>query len=774
MVISKVIAAVTLVAASSFAAGAKRELTPADAVGTVRIVENQLLIGQPTSGDFVSPDGKRYLIRLVYGDLKSNGVWMDLLTGSLESLAAAAHPKRCAHLFTTGLGSPTSAESAEEDPVPANVIRWSDANRIAFLWSDERATRQVMSVDLTTCRHQFLTHMPGDIFSFVTTPNGSLLFNAQVPPPSGGAEKLWAQGFTVSDSSDGISILEGHIEDSSFVETVYKNNWYLRSGGRTMSIDIGGNRFDPSNPYYRDLSIGPGGRFGVVWLGATSRPAGWEQYAGSDLQKALTNHEKVRTPVRYIVIDLRTGTSHVLWNSPLSLRGQVHWSPSEDTVLLAPTYLPLDADNPLGLAGNAAATIDARSGEYHVLPIDLTNRSVLKAAWISSNEVEITSTNGLNTDSRSERYTRIDGTWQMVPSDDSSKSPRPALAPVRLETRQSLNRPPQIFAVDTRTDQSRLVLDPNPHLIEDFKLGRMERMSGTLPSGKRWIAQLIYPADYRPGMKYPLVIQSTYGPATFGPEEFTLEGDWGVSGMGLGPAPVACYPGQLLATRNIAVLELKVLHASQGFKGADDRQLAFETLARQLAASGLVDENKVALAGFSQNGYWVEYALAHSTFPFAAAIAGDNYEPSYLQSALGNWREMDVELNDGPAFGAGLQEWLKHAPGFNAEHMHTPLLITGQSAGITQIIGEWEIYSRLRHLDKPAQMYMMPRVDKHPAHTPQNPQQIIAIQETAIDWLDFWLTGWEDPSPAKHEQYARWHAFRTAQTTADLRSTKEP
>jgi hypothetical protein len=51
----------------------------------------------------------------------------------------------------------------------------------------------------------------------------------------------------------------------------------------------------------------------------------------------------------------------------------------------------------------------------------------------------------------------------------------------------------------------------------------------------------------------------------------------------------------------------------------------------------------------------------------------------------------------------------------------------------------------------------MPQVDKHPSHTPQNPEQIIAIQEMALDGFDFWLTGHEDPSPRKHAQYGQWH-----------------
>src|SRR5258707_8439363 len=167
--------------------------------------------------------------------------------------------------------------------------------------------------------------------------------------------------------------------------------------------------------------------------------------------------------------------------------------------------------------------------------------------------------------------------------------------------------------------------------------------------------------------------------------------------MGLGPADVPVYPGQLLATRNFAVLELQVMHSGLGIHEAEDHQLVYEALARQLVASGLADERKIALSGFSNNGYWVEYTLAHSDYHFAAAIAADNYDPSYLQSSLTNWRKMDETLNGGPAFGAGLEQWLKNAPGFNADHIHTPLLMTCQEGGLGMIIGKWETYSRLRH-----------------------------------------------------------------------------
>jgi dipeptidyl aminopeptidase/acylaminoacyl peptidase len=772
-----------LIAASlstATARSAPRELTTQDSIATTRLMRNQSQPGQTSSNDLTSPDGHRYLIRLVHGDVRRNGVWMDLLTGTLDSLEAATHPRRCASLFTTGLGSTTSAKAAQADVDTTNLVTWLDNDRVAFLWSDPHAVRQILEVNLATCKQEFITHAAADVFSFAGgrsgvrrgTPTGPLVYNMQVPQPSDLAAKLWSRGFTVSDRSDAISILEGYIGDESALDWQYKSSWFIRSGLHLQPLIFDGKTEDHTNGYGRDLSLGPNGRYAIASYGPASSPATWQQYTNQALTQVLASHDSVRYPVRYAVIDLKNATTHMLWNAPMSTKGKALWSPRDESVLLAPTYLPLETQSPAGLSGTAAAEVDVRNGQFHVLPVDLTDRSVLQARWLSPDTIELTTSASMSTDQITQRFGRITGEWKVIPTTDASESSPLHSPAISVEVRQSLNEPPKVFAVDARSGQSRLIVDPNPHLLEDFKLGRTERLSGTLPTGQSWIAQLIYPADYQVGIRYPLLIQTLYG-AEFGTEEFSLQGSW-IAGMGLGPTDVATYPGQLLATRNVAVLQLEELHAGRGVEQAENHKVVYEALARQLVASGLADEHKIALAGFSQNGYWVEYTLAHSDFPFAAAIAADNYDPSYMQSALGNWREMDERLNGGPAFGEGLTQWLQHAPGFNAEHIHTPLLMTGQDGGVLLIIGKWETYSRLHHLHKPVQMYIMPRADQHPAHIPQNPQQIIGLQETALDWLDFWLTGREDPSPDKREQYARWRAFRTPQTTADLQSAKSP
>jgi hypothetical protein len=740
----------------------KRELTPADALATVRVIENHLSVGERVDSGVTSPDGKRYLLRLVHGDAKRNGVWMDLLTGSLDSLEAATHAKPCAHLFTTGLGSTTSARSSEADPDPTNLVYWINNTQVAFLWSDANAIRQVMSLDVTSCKLRFLTHSATNVFSFVFAPDGTLLFNAQIPRAVGVSQRLWKQGFTVSDASDGWSILNGDIDGVDAIGVLFDNAWFIRSKGSTRPIDIVGKRIDLTNPFFRDLFLSPTGRFALVDIGVRETPAGWDRYTNPTLQSFLNTNQSIpnRLPLRYAIIDLKTGISHLLWDAPRAFRDQVAWSPNNETLLLAPTFLPLATNSPLGLSGNAAAELDVRTGQYQILPVDLTSRSVVSTEWLSRASVEIRSTNDLGLDTRIDRLVREDSHWRVAAAADLASNARPT---IRLETRQSLNGPPQVFAFESASGLSRLVLDPNPRLIETFKLGRVERMSGTLSNGKQWIAELMYPADYTPGTRYPLVIQSDYG-HIFGPEEFTLFGPWGILGMNLGPSEYASYPGQLLATQNIAVVTLSVLHFASGAGQDDDYQLAFESLSEQLVASGIADPRKVALVGFSRNGHWVEFTLAHSKFPFAAAIAADNYDPSYIQSALANWRNEDAQMNGAPAFGEGLQQWMARAVGFNAEHIHTPLRMIGQSGGIHTIIGKWEIYSRLRHLNKSVDMYVMPEANIHPSHTPQNPRQIMAIQEAAIDWLSFWLTGREDLNPQKRDQYRRWRAFRDSST----------
>jgi len=54
-------------------------------------------------------------------------------------------------------------------------------------------------------------------------------------------------------------------------------------------------------------------------------------------------------------------------------------------------------------------------------------------------------------------------------------------------------------------------------------------------------------------------------------------------------------------------------------------------------------------------------------------------------------------------------------------------------------------------------------------HFPSNPAVRMASQGGSVDWFRFWLQDYEDPDPAKAEQYARWHELRKLQEENDAK-----
>jgi dienelactone hydrolase len=270
--------------------------------------------------------------------------------------------------------------------------------------------------------------------------------------------------------------------------------------------------------------------------------------------------------------------------------------------------------------------------------------------------------------------------------------------------------------------------------------------------GRVWRGRLYYPVSYEASRTYPLVIQ-THG---IGPDhEFSLSG----RRSGLGPG-VSIYAAQMLANRGIMTLQIEDKNLA-GIDGtpqeAPTYAEAYEAAIRYLSDRHLVDVRRVGLSGFSHTGWHVEYALTHSAVGYAAALTSDNISESYLQDLIVPG-DADGE-NGASAYGAGLGLWLERAPGFVADRIRTPLRLQVESAGLPSILSKWELYIRLRRLDLPVELYVIPDIERG-SHGAQNPRQLVASQEGALDWFDFWLNGHEDPDPSKADQYRRWRRLR--------------
>jgi hypothetical protein len=759
----------TLAVAASIA---PRPLTPADAVATTRFMP----IG-PNSREFVSisPDRQRYVIRLVHGDPEKNGIWIDLLSGGLQSLKEAV-PTTVAHLFSTGLGVVGyGGPVADGLAFKSSPLRWIDNRRVALLLSDEHDARQIVTVDSRSGRTVAETELPGQKYAFDIALNGTIVYVAdlplppKLPPPTG--------GFVVPEGTDAYEIADGYFDGSTINTRSARAVWFLkRLSGPAVPVSFPGHRINRGYPYRQQVSMSPDGSRAILSAPAGSVPLEWDGYLGRtqyfdmypDREKfAAARSDPTGVDARQImqlyVLDVDSGVATPLWDAPGPKSSwSSSWSSGGRYVVLTPIPIPI-AEQSDSRHDLQTVVFDTVAGKHWIIPVSV--QALRRITWIGGKEVLMEVPK-----EPPACFGMVHDGWE---SQACRKSPilEARSSPIEVRVKEDLNTPPRLFALDRHSGVERVVLDPNPGLKSTFELGKVEFLQGNLRTGEEWRATLTLPVHYLPGEPYPLVIQNTGGSSTLG--GFSLYGMEGETG--LGPSFIATYAAQTLAGRGIAVLTFGVQNSVQENSGGigagpadpDTRQRAFEEIVGKLVADHIADQNRIGINGFSRAGFYAIHTLSHSHLRFAAAVVADNVDYSYVQVVLGDRYREAESLIGAPAFGAGLKTWLDRATGFNVDAIHTPLLLVGETGGArANILGQWEILSLLRRLKRPVEMYLMPDIEAHPSHNPQNPEQVMAVQERAVDWFDFWLNGHEVPGAAKAAQYERWRALKAQQTAA--------
>jgi dipeptidyl aminopeptidase/acylaminoacyl peptidase len=703
---------------------------------------------------FVSPDGARYAVLVIRTDVARNGNWLEVNTAGLASLSEAARIRTVARLFTSSLGdSGGYGKSALTLPAFA-VIGWLNDHTIAFLWEGEPPEHhiQVVSVDLISGLIRQVTWLSTDVTRFDVAPNGSMIVTAVADRAARPArEELLAQGFSV-ESPDAFSVLSGEFRGRVRAHKEITRRFVGR--GSTIKLSAGGVSISALDGWL-PIEFSPDSGLAIVDWSVTSPPKHWLAYTHPIVQKELRARTKDRSTEDLLrvwqphLVDLASGQSQVLWDAPVSPGMLVSWSPDGRSLLVGPTFLPTSAGSEAGLAGTAVAVIDVETRQFQELavPRDFSVRGI---GWRSARSVQLVGASGEQL-----TFSNEHGAWRV---NDVKRAPPPASSPrIRLEVSEDLNTPPTLVAVDVVSGETRTVLNLNPGLA-DLPLGKVRRVQWRDRAGTEWSGTLYHPVEYVRSARYPLVIQTSARPqngfSLFGGGELGLGANYGV------------YAAQALANRGIAVLQLNEVRAPDVIMTPKEPELyqrAYESATEHFVKEGLVDPTRVGLVGFSRSGWYVEYTLTHSTYPFAAAVVADNSDAGYLVAALAGWPEEYDRINGDAPFGRGLRAWLERAPAFNAERIRGALQLQVHSAGVPGILKAWEMFGRLRRLKKPAELYVIPDVERG-SHGIQNPAQCVAAQTRAVDWFDFWLNGREDDDASKQQQYAKWREMAAGHT----------
>jgi dipeptidyl aminopeptidase/acylaminoacyl peptidase len=639
--------------------------------------------------------------------------------------------------------------------------RWlANSSGVAFLESGERGKHRLMVADVQKKIVEPLTLETEIVKAFDVRDRHHYVYTVVDPA---GQEGKKVQLEIPSLVGTGRSLFELILPDDPMTARIAPPTtslWAVIDGERFEVKEDG-----LSLANFGSFALSPDGKSLVTTQPVLNVPSSWETLypppsfsVSKNRIRAGHYDAKVSHVHQYVQISLKTGAMQSLTDAPLGddagwvAAGDLSWSNDGHEVLLPNTFLKSKENAP---SRPCVAVLDVSSGAstcVEVLKAHTTETIVEEGYHViygvrfagGTDRVMVAFISHEDQSFRTTEYERGSDTWRAV---REVKGSFPAEHNgVEVSVKQGLNDPPVLVATNKET--SRVILDPNPQL-RNIELGQASIYAWKDKDGKEWKGGLYKPTGYKPGQRYPLVIQ-THG---FSESEFR---------------PSGVFP-TAFAARALAATGIMVLQTATGVAGAncpfvtpDEGPCAIamlESAANQLVSDGLVDRERIGIIGFSRTCFWVMEMLTASSIHLKAASVTDGVMEDYFQYIL-NPDRTSRESNSmigAPPFGDGLQLWLKHSPGFNLDKVTTPLLVVGE--GPVSLLFMWQPYAGLRYLQKPVELMML---NTH-EHVLTNPGVRIASQGGSVDWFRFWLKGEEDPDSAKTEQYTRWRKLRKLQ-----------
>jgi hypothetical protein len=729
-----------------------------------RLADGEYYAGASSRGRVgsVSPDGKRFVVVLRKGELASNTNRYMMLLWEVDEVVPNEKPPRTILQMRS---------SSNRDAIDASSIRWLEDNEtIVFQGEDQNEEQQVFALSTRTRALRRLTHSKTSVRAFsLRSSTFGLAYLAEHA-----SESMWDP-----DARAG-----GLLATDQFLPDLMTGRKGYRFRGRHDEMELFMQDSDGAHAMHllgkpapeSSLALSPNGRYIVT---ATYIPVQdirdeWAHYHDELLHVMLAfqragghGHSAESVIQRYELVDTKSGGSRVLLDTPNPMSKPVIWAPDSLSVVVSDTFLPVK---------DTGSRESAQSGEGpEAVEVDITSGRVVRIGkrchqavrWPQSTDV-LTCTarlavvndpglggepsSGGQESTRSSakpglagedqtlvHYVKSNGTWHEL---NAYPDGQPRL---NVILKEDMNTPPKIYVTRDGGREEVMIWDLNPQFSE-MQFGRVEEITWESSKGQHDSAGLYYPPNYRPGRRYPLVIQTHQ----WNPNRFAIDGPWSTA-----------YAAQPLAALGIFVLQVadEYIPKDFGVCGQLDEVNTAISIYRSaislLQERGLIDAHRVGVVGFSHTSFYVKYALAHEPSMFAAASVAEGEDGGYLQYMAGLNSYVDANsLYGGPPFGRSFAEWERRAPSFNLNQVTTPLWINTLNPRF--LLLDWEWFEGLRLLSKPVELVILQDGD----HLLQKPLERQVSLQGNVDWFDFWLNRHEDPSVGKAAKYARWRTLR--------------
>jgi hypothetical protein len=713
----------------------KRPVTVADIIQMTRLGDPLYNNGGPSKGLVAkfSPDGKRFVVVLRKGDLGTNTNEYSLILFETDEVFRSPNPRVL-----------LSMSSSSNRPAIQNVEWLQDNDTILFLGEHPGETTQLYSIKSSLKELTKLTNHATNLTSFAeAAKSGEIVFAAENP------EVPWVNDGTMRR---GVNVTGELLSDLiAGKEEFPASTLFIKQAGSEAETRI---TTEGRVVWVSERSLSPDGLHLVLQTEATHVPEIWADYDDQYLKASRQPSEPgaVTSIYQYELVDTRTGRGRLLFDGPISSLGggsEVAWSPDSQSVVVSSMYLPLSIDDATERAVRKTHTflVEFRISDRQFVKISDQDLRLLD--WdTKTNEVvcdvgRMDSLGGKTTPKVYFRKSNIGWSQSNLPLAQEKASP----AQPNIVLDENMNQPSEIFAIDSGTGRRWLLIDLNPQ-FKGLALAKVEEVTWKTSPHHELKGGLYWPLDYVAGKKYPLVIQ-THG---WSPDRFWMDGPF-----------TTAFAAQALAGKGFFVLQVTDFPSDSRLlntpKEAPAAMAAYDGAIDSLHRRGLIDTDRIGITGFSRSYWYVTYALTHSKHHFAAADVTDGVDYSYFQYMLvSNAGPMEAnefdQVNGAPPFGKDLLKWLKVSSAFLMDKIETPLRI--QALGPSSVLSEWDWFTGLTRLRKPAEMIYMPEG----THILEKPWDRRISQQGNVDWFCFWLKGEEDPDPGKTEQYLRWHKLR--------------
>ena len=609
----------------------------------------------------ISPDGKEV-------------AWVESLAAGSSAIYVATpgsteQPRR----ISAGDGN---TEYAEHD------IAWSpDSRKLAFL-SDKEGSEQLQLyvAELTGHSVRQLTHLAGFLASPSWSPDGrqiALLFTENAPRAAGPLEPMTPPS----------GLIEQHIYEQRLAMVD-------PASGQVRQVS-------PDDLYIYEYDWSPDGTSFVATAAHGAGDANW--WVAQLCTIAIASGE-----VRYIY-------------KPRLQIAQPHWSPDGRTIAFIEGLMSDE-----GSTGGDIYTVSVRGGEARDLTRGL-RASPATLTWLSSPErilftEQIDGASGIATVDA--REGKVETLWRGLESISTGSAWDFGIS---LATdgkscalvRQSFQEPPEIWAGELGAWKQ--VTHLNGNLRPDW--GKSESIHWT-SGGMEIQSWLLYPVNYDPSKRYPMVVSVHGGPGAAekpgwpGPFfDLALLSEEGY--FVFFPNPRGSFgEGEAFTAANV-----------KDFGYGDFRDILAGV--DQVVKTLPVDDQRVGIAGWSYGGYMTMWAVTR-TNRFHAAVAG---------AGIANWQsyygENDIDQWMIPFFGASVyddpQVYARSSPITFIKNARTPtLILVGDRDGECPAPQSFEFWHALRTGGVASQLVVYP----DEGHMIWQPAHQRDVTKRMVQWFD--------------------------------------